>query len=469
MYRLTRWSIPISVVVVVFGLGLVHATYVGHYPFTGLARYGWYSAYSALLVIGAFAVGLPDVEPGGSPLWHAIGAVVIGAGGMSVIQLGVATPVLPRFVVLFAGLSLVLVFTAINRLSERLLHHLAGRDRVVAIVDGDPERSRLCQEVAQVPERALTLAATSTRAELEAAETPSPLLDLAHRSGATVVVLDRAAQESPEIIAQASALHAEGIRIRTLSLFYDQWLGKLPVNELERISLLFDINELHSVRYARAKRLVDAILAVAGLAALAVAVPIVWTANLAGNRGPLLYRQERVGKHGATFTIVKFRTMTPDPGADGTRTGGADGDSRGGGDGDSRGGADEDSRGGGAWTQPGDARLTPVGRFLRRVHLDELPQVVNVLRGELTVVGPRPEQPRYVAELEQTVPFYNVRHLVLPGMTGWAQVKYSYGASALDALEKLQYDFYYLRHQSLALDMKILGRTVSAVLHRSGR
>ena len=459
MYRLTRWSIPISVVVVVFGLGLVHATYVGHYSFTGLARYGWYSAYSALLVIGAFAVGLPDVEPGGSPLWHAIGAVVIGAGGMSVIQLGVATPVLPRFVVLFAGLSLVLVFTAINRLSERLLHHLAARDRVLAIVDGDPARSRLCQEVGQVPERALTLVATSTRAELEAAGTPRPLLDLAHRSDATVVVLDRAAQESPEIIAQASALHAEGLRIRTLSLFYDQWLGKLPVNELERISLLFDINELHSVRYVRVKRLVDAILAVAGLAALAVAVPIVWTANLAGNRGPLLYRQERVGKHGATFTIVKFRTMTPNAGSDGERVDSAGRDGEGPGDG----------LGGGAWTQPGDARLTPVGRVLRRVHLDELPQVVNVLRGELTVVGPRPEQPRYVAELEKTVPFYNVRHLVLPGMTGWAQVKYSYGASALDALEKLQYDFYYLRHQSLALDMKILGRTVSAVLHRSGR
>lgn len=451
MYRLTRWAIPVSVVVVVFGLGLVHATYVGHYSFTGLGRYGWYSAYSALLVIGAFAVGLPDVEPGGSPLWHAIGAVVIGAGGMSVIQLGVATPVLPRFVVLFAGLSLVLVFTAINRVSERLLHHLAARDRVLAIVDGDPARNRLCQEVGQVPERALTLVAASTRAELEAAGEPHPLLDLAHRLSATVVVLDRAAQESPEIIAQASVLHAEGLRIRTLSLFYDQWLGKLPVNELERISLLFDINELHSVRYVRIKRLVDAVLAAAGLVALAIAVPIVWTANLAGNRGPLLYRQERVGKHGATFTIVKFRTMTPDAGA------GRDGDGGGAG------------LGGGAWTQPGDARLTPVGGFLRRVHLDELPQVVNVLRGELTFVGPRPEQPRYVAELEQTVPFYNVRHLVLPGMTGWAQVKYSYGASALDALEKLQYDFYYLRHQSLALDMKILGRTVSAVLHRSGR
>src|SRR5258708_28636528 len=104
------------------------------------------------------------------------------------------------------------------------------------------------------------------------------------------------------------------------------------------------------------------------------------------------------------------------------------------------------------WTQEGDRRVTPFGRLMRRTHLDELPEVLNILRGDQSIVGPRPEQPRYVAELTQRIPFYELRHLVRPGLTGWAQVKYDYGSTELDALEKLQYEFYYLRHQGLILD-----------------
>jgi lipopolysaccharide/colanic/teichoic acid biosynthesis glycosyltransferase len=113
--------------------------------------------------------------------------------------------------------------------------------------------------------------------------------------------------------------------------------------------------------------------------------------------------------------------------------------------------------------------VTRFGGWLRRTHLDELLQAVNVLRGDLSIVGPRPEQPHYVEQLVQKIPFYNLRHLVRPGLTGWAQVKYPYGASEADALEKLQYEFYYLRHQSLALDLRIAGRTLRTVLGRQGR
>jgi lipopolysaccharide/colanic/teichoic acid biosynthesis glycosyltransferase len=122
-----------------------------------------------------------------------------------------------------------------------------------------------------------------------------------------------------------------------------------------------------------------------------------------------------------------------------------------------------------AWTAENDPRITPFGAWLRRSHLDELPQVVNILRGDLSVVGPRPEQPRYVEELEAKIPFYGLRHLVRPGLTGWAQVKYPYGASEGDAMEKLQYEFFYLRHQGLALDLRITGRTLRSVLGRGGR
>jgi lipopolysaccharide/colanic/teichoic acid biosynthesis glycosyltransferase len=171
--------------------------------------------------------------------------------------------------------------------------------------------------------------------------------------------------------------------------------------------------------------------------------------NLVANRGRLLYRQPRTGRNGREFDIIKLRTMR---GANGA----------GAGDGDAGDAAS-------SWTEETDERVTPFGRFLRRNHLDELPQVLNILRGDLSIVGPRPEQPRYVAELGEKIPFYNFRHLVRPGLTGWAQVKYQYGASELDAIEKLQYEFYYLRHQSVALDVRIIGRTVRSVVGRSGR
>jgi lipopolysaccharide/colanic/teichoic acid biosynthesis glycosyltransferase len=160
--------------------------------------------------------------------------------------------------------------------------------------------------------------------------------------------------------------------------------------------------------------------------------------NLIANRGSLLYHQSRVGRNGRLFDILKFRTMRP-------------GDA------------------GSEWTHEHDTRVTPFGRWLRRTHVDELPQVLNILRGDLSTVGPRPEQPRYVEELIDKIPFYDLRHRVRPGLTGWAQVKYAYGSSDSDAMEKLQYEFFYLRHQSLSLDLRILGRTVRSVIGRRGR
>lgn len=121
------------------------------------------------------------------------------------------------------------------------------------------------------------------------------------------------------------------------------------------------------------------------------------------------------------------------------------------------------------WTSVDDPRITPFGKLLRRSHLDELPQVLNIVRGDLSVVGPRPEQPRYVRELSASLPFYGMRHLVRPGLTGWAQVKYGYAGDEDDALEKLQYEFFYLRHQNLRFDLRILGRTVRSVFGSEGR
>jgi lipopolysaccharide/colanic/teichoic acid biosynthesis glycosyltransferase len=197
---------------------------------------------------------------------------------------------------------------------------------------------------------------------------------------------------------------------------------------------------VHRGRYGRLKRIIDFVLAVLGLPVLVLATVFVAVGNLIANRGPLIYSQMRVGKNDEQFRIYKFRTMEPH-------------------------GGDLANE----WTREDDPRITPFGRVLRATHLDELPQVVNILKGDLSVVGPRPEQPQYVADLREKLPFYDVRHLVRPGLTGWAQVKYGYAGDERDALEKLQYEFYYLRRQSLALDWRIIGRTIRSVFGQEGR
>ena len=359
---------------------------------------------------------------------------------MSLLQLLVGSALLPRFVVFGTPLIVVPLAVACSSLARRGRKRDGERDRVVAVA-GPEESANLSRELDAHPERPAVVGWVLSP-EDAAPEHPGehPLIDVVNATRATAVVLDRAALADAAIVAQAARLHESGIRIRTLSLFYDQWLGKLPLAELERISLLFDIGELHRARYGRVKRIVDTLAAAAGTVVLAAVIPVVWIGNRLGNQGPLLYRQTRVGKGGEEFEILKFRTMKPAAPGEGS-----------------------------AWTAEDDPRITPFGAWLRRTHLDELPQVINILRGDLAVVGPRPEQPHYVKELEAKLPFYGLRHLVRPGLTGWAQVKYPYGASEGDALEKLQYEFYYLRHQSLALDLRITGRTLRSVLGRAGR
>jgi len=254
-----------------------------------------------------------------------------------------------------------------------------------------------------------------------------------------VIVIDRAAQNDESIVAQISRIHRSGVRVRTLALFYEGWLGKLPVAELAQVSMLFDIGEVHRANYIRSKRVLDVAVGLVGTVACGLVVPPLLIMNRLANRGPLLFVQERVGKDGEPFRMLKFRTMT-DVGDDHS-----------------------------TWTADGDMRVTPFGRILRKLHLDELPQMLNILRGELSIVGPRPEQIHYVEELRSKIPFYDERHIVRPGLTGWAQVKLGYTATDGDALEKLQYDFYYLRRQSIAFDVRIIGRTLREVVGGLGR
>lgn len=440
--RAARPLLYLGVVAAVLGLANVHAKYVGHYVLhsTQPSRLVWTIGYIVLLLLASYGLGLPDLpRTRRQAFTAALLAPLTAAGAVSLFQLLAGDALLPRFVVFGA----VLLLVPWNLLCVAVAHGGRAqderRDRVV-LVGAPDELATLQTELGVRAERAATVVLSLTPEEASAKGPKSkPLLEQVISCGGTVVVLDRAALSDDTIVAQAASLHEVGIRVRTMSLFYEQWLGKLPVSELERVSLLFDIRELHGPQYLRLKRLFDVGGALAVAPLLVLAVPVVAIANLFANRGPLFYRQERVGKNGATFAILKFRSMRPQAESAPSE-----------------------------WTRRDDLRVTPFGRLLRRTHIDELPQVVNILRGDLSIVGPRPEQPQYVAELTEKLPFYWLRHLVRPGLTGWAQVKYGYAGDEHDALEKLQYEFWYLRHQSLALDARIVGRTVRSVVGHDG-
>jgi lipopolysaccharide/colanic/teichoic acid biosynthesis glycosyltransferase len=441
MSRPVKWLLPVVTLAVVIATEAVHSHYVARhvYSLTEEPRFRWILIFIALIWVTSYAAGLPDW--GGRlsrRLARAFTALVSADVIISVLQLFTGAQLLPRFVVFVSSAVLVPVFVLISGLSGATQRRRASLDRVIAVVAGE-ESERLARDTQGPTERPVQVVALARPDDvMPTPDQQGPLAQLLKTTNANLLVLDRESQQREEIVSQAADLHSKGVRIRTLSLFYDVWLGKLPISELERISLLFDINEIHRPAYARSKRALDLVIALFGLLALAVAVPIVAIVDLLGNRGPLFYSQPRVGKDGVVFTIHKFRTMRP-------------------------GGSSSD------WTAEDDPRLGKVGRVLRKLHIDELPQMWNVIRHDLSIVGPRPEQPHYVELLAKTIPFYDLRHLVRPGITGWAQINYDYGSSDLDALEKLQYEFFYLRHQSLGLDLRILGRTLRTIFEGRAR
>ncbi len=230
-----------------------------------------------------------------------------------------------------------------------------------------------------------------------------------------------------------------GIRVEDVNTVYERLTGKLLVEDLRPSWLIFSDDYCASRWTRRSKRLFDVLLALVGLV---LALPFMLLTAIAvslESGWPVLYRQERVGENGRVFTLNKFRSMRKDA-----------------------------EQGTPIWARAEDDRVTHVGRFIRKTRLDELPQLWNVLRGDMSFVGPRPERPFFVDQLAEQVPFYEQRHAVKPGITGWAQVKYRYGASFEDSLEKLRYDLYYVKHLSIPFDLTILFDTVKVVLFAKG-
>lgn len=245
-----------------------------------------------------------------------------------------------------------------------------------------------------------------------------------------------------ELYQQLLRLLESGSFIREYTQVYESKTHRIPVHYISRDFYRFFpfSRNNHNKLYLLIVRIFEIGISVFGLLIGLALCPLILIGNAIGNKGTLFYTQERVGKDGLVFKILKFRTMI----------------------------CNAESKGA-VFTTRNDSRVTSFGKFLRRTRLDEFPQFINILKGEMAVIGPRPERPCFVKKIAEIMPFYETRHIIKPGLTGWAQVNYAYGATIDDSLIKLQYDLYYIKHRSIFLDLSIAFKTITTVLFYRGQ
>jgi exopolysaccharide biosynthesis polyprenyl glycosylphosphotransferase len=245
-----------------------------------------------------------------------------------------------------------------------------------------------------------------------------------------------------EVYHDLMLLLERGFKIREYTQVYEELLQRVPIQFVGKdFYKYFPFSRSNENKlYIFFHRAFDVVVSIIGLLIGVCFLPLIMLGNLFGNKGPLFYSQERVGKNSKPFRILKLRTMVVNAEKDGVK-----------------------------WAKKNDKRVTKFGKFLRRSRLDEVPQFYNVLKGEMSIIGPRPERPFFVNELSRIIPFYETRHIIKPGLTGWAQVNTRYGSSIDDSLTKLQYDLYYIKHRSVFLDFSITVKTLSTILYYRGQ
>lgn len=248
-------------------------------------------------------------------------------------------------------------------------------------------------------------------------------------------------RSNPDLVKNLFESLSYKIQVFDLPTFYERLTGKIPVTTIGHIWFLENLAEADKSLYEISKRLFDIIVAALGLILSLPLVPLTAILIRLDSNGPILFRQTRIGYLGRPFEAVKFRSMK----------------------------VGAEKNGEAQWALKNDPRITRVGKFLRKIRLDEIPQLLNVLKGEMSLIGPRPERPEFVARLQEIIPFYNERHLVKPGLTGWAQINFQYGSSAGDALKKLQFDLFYIKNRSIPLDIGILLKTVNIIISGRGQ
>lgn len=356
---------------------------------------------------------------------------------------------LPRLFIFYYGVSSFILLILSRALNPVLLGWASAPRRVLVI--GTEQTARIIIQTIQHDSGASydVRGVIGTEAEVGQALEGVPVLgtgaDLANfiaRDSISELVMTSTRMDGVTFQAVMDA-YEHGVAITPMPLLYERITERVPVEYVGdnwMVVLPLEDKPILSF-YPMLKRAVDFISAVLGLAVLALLFPFIALAIKLDSKGDIFYRQTRVGKNGMLFDIIKFRSMV----------------------------ADAEKLTGAVFAGKNDMRVTRVGRFMRKTRLDELPQLWNILRGDMSLVGPRPERPEHVKRLQESIPFYRTRLIVPPGLTGWAQVRYQYGADDRDALIKLQYDLFYIRHQSAFLDFSILLRTVGKVLGMGGQ
>ncbi len=329
-----------------------------------------------------------------------------------------------------------------RRIYDRLAALRCFRERVYVLGSGGFARS-IVEAIEARPEMSMEVAdwkdiqvdkAERSRLWIEALRDLPSAKPPIHR---VIVAIEDGRNELP--VQELLALRFRGVRIENVDALFERIYGKIKLDALRPSSFLY--SEGFRVRRSQqfTRQILSTLVAGLGLLLFLPLFPLIVLLVRLSSPGPIFFRQTRVGMAGRLFRIFKFRTMRTDAEAAGAR-----------------------------WATKNDPRVTSVGRFMRATRIDEIPQLWNILKGEMAFVGPRPERPEFVPMLEEKLPFYGLRHMVRPGLTGWAQIRYGYGATLEEARQKLEYDLYYVKHMSLGLDLLIMFETIKTIVRRRG-
>jgi len=413
-----------------------------------LLLHGW--AISAIFQISFYYFDLYDLRPLKSK-WALLGRLMSAVGG-ACVAIAVVVALFPPVRLGIGVMEVTTLCMAMIILLGRMSLEWANRwmtagERILLVGSGSMAIS-LAREIRLRTDLRLHLLGAVSEADSEDPIPNSPRLGtlqdlekiIREQAPRRIVIALDLGREGLPVEALLRA-RAQGIRVEEAATLFEKLTGRIPVETISPSTLIYSNGFSMQSRFSRATtRLTSAAVALAGLLLTSPLMLLTALIIRMESKGPVFYNQERVGKDGRCFRIHKFRSMRVDAEANGAQ-----------------------------WAGEDDPRTTRVGRIIRRLRIDELPQFINILRGEMNLVGPRPERPFFVQLLAGKIPYYDLRHAVPPGVTGWAQVSYPYGATVEDAKNKLEYDLFYVKNASTALDLAILFETVRTVVLGKGR
>lgn len=406
------------------------------------------AAFSVAMLIGMIAMGFYQRDQRDGPVATLLRLLLSFLVGF--IVMGMFYLALPTLTLQGSAFAIALLSSFIGIATCRLICSATTDARFArrVLVLGVGERARQIENLRRTSDRAgMTLVGfvdigidSQVVNESRVIRPNGTLRDLADRFAADEIVIAIDDRRKGLPVHEVLDCKMHGIRILDEATFLERQLGKIRLDALHPSSVIFADGFTQAVIKKSEKRALDILLASTLFLVTFPIMLITAAAIVLESGGPVFYCQKRVGLRGRTFDVYKFRSMRPDAESDGRAV----------------------------WAKRSDDRITRVGHVIRKYRIDELPQIFNVLNGSMSFVGPRPERPEFVTELAQAIPYYDLRHHVKPGITGWAQVSYPYGSSIKDAREKLQYDLYYLKNYSLFLDVNILLQTIQVILWGKG-